>query len=91
MPQLFPLGRLLATPGALTALQAHGVSPLTLVCRHAAGDWSEMTLQDQQQNTEAVLDGRRVFSRYNLAGNVRIWIITEADRSATTILLPSEY
>ncbi|MHB9118321.1 MAG: hypothetical protein ACYC2R_08600 [Burkholderiales bacterium] len=91
MPQLFPFGRLLATPGALAALQTCGVSPLILLSRHVSGDWSDMTQEDQQRNRDAIHDGSRVFSGYDLAEGVRIWVITEADRASTTILLPSEY
>lgn len=86
----FPLGQLVATPGALDALAALGLSGFSLVRRHVCGDWSEMGTDDQASNIEAVERGSRVFSAYTY-GKTRFWVITEADRSATTILLPSEY
>lgn len=87
----FQVGRLYTTPGALSACIAAGVSGWAYIERHQAGDWSEMDPEDQQANELAVRDGSRVFSRYTLPGGERIWIITEADRASTTVLLPSEY
>lgn len=91
MQALFPLGQVVATPAALEALGSLGVSPIDLIRRHVSGDWSDMDKEDQRSNRQAIQNGLRIFSAYNLSGNVRIWIITEADRSSTTILLPSEY
>jgi len=85
----FPLGRTVATPGAVAAF--NDTAPLMLALdRHVACDWSEMPADDQQANRLAVLDGSRILGSYTVEG-VRLWIITEADRSATTILLPEEY
>lgn len=91
MTQLFPLGSIVATPGAVAALEAQGTAPRSLINRHVSGDWSEMSDSDQRSNRQAILNGSRVFSRYTLADKAIIWIITEADRSSTTILLPEEY
>lgn len=92
----FPLGQLLATPGALDALNEAGQSPLDFVVRHALGDWGEVCSDDKALNDAALLDGSRLLSAYRTSKNVRIWLITEAadengHRCASTILLPSEY
>ena len=88
---LFPLGAVVATPGALEALETAGHSPAEFLSRHAAGDWGEVGSEDRRANDEAVVNGERVLSVYRMKTGEKIWIITEADRSATTILLPSEY
>jgi hypothetical protein len=87
----FPLGQLVATPGALAALAESGHSPLEFVRRHQQGDWGEVPEEDRQENEYSVTHGFRLLSAYTLRTGIRMWIITEADRSATTILLPSEY
>ena len=86
---LFKLGRTVITPGAAAALPEPG-DWLGLLARHVAGDWGDVGDGDAICNEDALYRGARVLSAYNV-GNERIWIITEADRSATTILLPSEY
>ena len=87
-----PLGRLCATPGALRAAETVGqVALLELVRRHATGDWGELSADDWRANERALRDGTRLLSAYRLSTGVRVWIITEWDRSLTTILLPSEY
>lgn len=86
-----PLGQLVVAPGALTACAAAGVSVLALVQRHAAGDWGEMCREDHRANVEALRHGLRVFSVYPLTTGERVWVITEADRTSTCALLPSEY
>ena len=88
---LFPLGDLYSTPGALAAVEEAKSTALDLVARHVTGDWSEMAKEDQQANEQAIAEGSRVFSAYHLSTGVKLWIITEADRSVTTLLLPSEY
>lgn len=88
---LFKFGRLLITPGALDALQASGQSPWVFLARHLCGDWGEVDAEDKRLNDEAVKDGNRILSSYATAKGDRVWLITEADRSATTILLPDEY
>lgn len=85
----FHLGRLLATPGALDALP-DPQQRLTLLRRHASGDWGDVCADDAAVNEAALRNGSRIFSAYQV-GEERVWVITEADRSATTILLPNEY
>jgi hypothetical protein len=87
---LFNLGRTLATPAARDELSELNYSPLKLLRKHMSGDWSEMAEEDQESNREAVTEGSRIFSAYTIQGT-KFWVITEADRSSTTILLPSEY
>jgi hypothetical protein len=85
----FTLGRLLATPGALVAL--NGASFWPYIKRHANGDWGDISADDQAENELSLKHGFRLFSVYALPEGGCIWIITEADRSATTILTPEEY
>ena len=85
-----PLGRVMATPGALKLLMEAGGHPFDLLARHATGDWGELCAFDRRQNEVALRDGNRILSSYRVGGN-KVWIITEADRSVTTILLPEEY
>jgi hypothetical protein len=85
-----PLGRVLATPRALKLLTEARVHPFDFLARHAAGDWGELCAFDRRQNEIALRDGYRVLSSYDFPAG-RVWIITEADRSITTILLPEEY
>lgn len=91
MAQRFALGRLLATPNALAALVLADVSPIDLLKRHAAGDWGDVPLHDLRENEFAIEMGNRLMSSYMLLTKARVWVITEADRSATTLLLPDEY
>jgi hypothetical protein len=84
------LGRVVATPGALKLLGKSGGHPFDYLARHATGDWGDLCSFDQRQNEIALRDGYRIFSSYELPAG-RVWIITEADRSVTTILLPEEY
>jgi hypothetical protein len=87
----FLLGRLVATPEALRAFAATGENPIDFVIRHMNLDPGVLGADDQLTNLRAVREGTRVFSAYRLSDDTRIWIITEADRSVTTILLPEEY
>jgi len=88
MPKpLFPLGRILATPGALDL----SVNFAPYLLRHQCEDWGDLGEDDQAENVYAVEHGLRVLSVYHTPDGVRFWVITEADRSATTVLLPSEY
>lgn len=87
----FPLGRTLATPGALAALERAGESAGHYLDRHAAGDWGTVDAEDWAENDRSVTGGLRILSAYRTSAGDRLWIITEADRSATTILLPEEY
>ncbi|HEV8353192.1 MAG TPA: hypothetical protein VGR24_03225 [bacterium] len=81
----------MATPGALNAFAATGENPINFIVRHMNLDPGSLGADDQLQNIRAVREGTRVFSAYELRDGTRIWIITEADRSTTTILLPKEY
>jgi hypothetical protein len=87
----FPLGRTVATPGALEALERAGETPLPYLVRHVAGDWGDLDQDDKAENEAAVDDGLRILSAYRISDDSRIWVITEADRSVTTVLLPEEY
>jgi hypothetical protein len=86
----FPLGRILATPQVLALAEAHAVDLLPLLLRHRSGDWGDVCADDAHANHDALISGARILSAYDTAAG-RLWIITEADRSATTVLLPSEY
>jgi hypothetical protein len=85
-----PLGRVVATPEALKLLGKSGGHPFDYLARHATGDWGDLCAFDRRQNEIALRDGYRVLSSYEVPTG-RVWIITEADRSVTTILLPEEY
>lgn len=85
-----PLGRVVATPGALKLLTEAGEDPLGFLARHYSGDWGELDAHDRRENERSLKHGWRVLSSYPV-GEKTIWIITEADRSVTTILLPEEY
>jgi hypothetical protein len=85
----FPLGIVVATPGALKSLGE--IETGTLLMRHAFGDWGDLSEDDKGANGQALLDGDRLLSSYKSISGKKIWIITEADRSATTVLLPEEY
>jgi hypothetical protein len=87
---LFPLGSLLATPGVLRQLSRYGYSPIELVTRHSRGDFGDLGAHDIGLNHEAIAQGARVLSAYAV-GSERVYVITEADRSCTTVLLASEY
>jgi len=87
----FPLGRVVATPGALFALSQANQDPLALIARHQQGDWGELSEEDKQENEFSVHRDLRILSAYTLTTGVKIWLITEADRSATMILLPEDY
>lgn len=87
----FVLGRVVATPGALEALAEAGQLPQEFLYRHMAGDWGKLDEHDRQMNEQALRYGGRLFSAYITKNGVKIWIITESDHSATTLLLPSEY
>lgn len=88
---LFSPGCIVATPGALEAFRLSGDDPLAYVARHTGGDWGELDGHDQRENELGIQHGCRIFSRYRLSSGTRIWLITEADRSSTCFMLPSEY
>ncbi len=93
---LFPLGQVVATPGALQALEEAGVAVGTLVARHAAGEWGDLDLEDRGLNEQALVSGARIFSVYRVSAEVTVWVLTNGDeedghRDATTVLLPEDY
>jgi hypothetical protein len=88
---LFPLGQVVATLGAMDALEKAGQSPIEFLQRHERGDWGIVPEEDKRENDFSVTRGLRILSAYELKTGVKIWLITEADRSATTFLLPQEY
>ena len=89
---MLPLGRVVGTMGALAAFAGALDQDLnTFLARHANGDWGDVDEHDFKANEYALEHGFRVLSAYTLSSGEKIWIITEADLSATTILLPSEY
>ncbi len=85
------LGECLATGGAQEAFERTGEYYTTFLLRHMHGDWGDLDDEDKQRNDQAVRRGTRLLSAYHLKDGTKIWVITEADRSATTILLPEEY
>ena len=93
----FDLGQIVATPAGLEALEESGQRPLDFIARHARGDWGEeLCEEDKRLNDQALVDGSRLLSAYKTRKGVKIWVITEAAddngrRTASTILLPSEY
>jgi hypothetical protein len=86
----FALGTTVATPGALDLLDRSGINASSILTRHQYGDFGSICAEDAQSNLDAMAHGLRVFSAYDI-GQARLWVITEADRSVTTLLLPSEY
>lgn len=92
---LFPLGQVVATVGALMALEAAGEAPHVFLLRHATGDWGDLVEEDRQANARALGEAgnseERILSAYTLANGTRLWVITEWDRSVTTLLLPTDY
>ena len=92
----FPLGQILATPGALRALEEAGQSPAFFLERHLNGDWGEVCDEDKRANDQALVDGSRLLSAYTTLLGVKIWVLTEAAddqgrRASTTCLTPQEY
>jgi len=87
----FPLGQCVATPGALAALEEAGQTPADFLDRHVRGDWGNIDPADKGMNEQALRDGARIFSVYVTRKGVKLWVITEADRASTCILLPDEY
>ncbi len=87
----FSLGRVVATPGALRALDESNESAFEFLRRHVSGDWGELDDEDKRENELSLAQGFRLLSAYRLRSGERLWIITEADRSITTLLLPEDY
>lgn len=87
----FTLGQIVMTPGAASAFAAADQHPFPFLARHQRGDWGEVSAEDAAENDFSLTHGFRVLSAYALKDGTRIWTLTEADRSATTILLPEDY
>jgi len=88
----FELGEIVATPGAIEAMNATGTNPTHLLDRHVSGDWGDICAEDAKMNNEDLASGEgRLMSVYQLTPAVKVWVMTEWDKSYTTILLPSEY
>jgi hypothetical protein len=87
----FTLGSLVATPGALAALEEAKQVAGEFLRRHIVGDWGEVDAEDKRANDFDMAHGGRLLSAYTLSTGVKVWVITEADRSSTCILLPEEY
>jgi hypothetical protein len=94
---LFKTGPIVATPGAILAMERNQTSAITYLSRHLIGDWGELGHHDQEANQEALATGGRIFSAYLLPDETKLWVITDAEidahghRYATTLLLPEEY
>lgn len=87
---LFNMGNIVATPAALAYCEQHKINPLWLLGRHISGDWGDLTEADIQANQDGLDYGGRLFSSYKM-GDGKVWVITEADRSSTCVLLPEDY
>jgi len=87
----FSLGKIVGTPGALAALEKANQSSVEFIQRHVSGDWGECCDDDRQANEDALQDGARIFSVYKTALGKKLYVVTEADRSSTCLLLPDEY
>jgi hypothetical protein len=87
----FPLGNVVATPGAIEAMNESGQTADFFLDQHAAGNWGTIDAEDWQSNDQALVEGTRLLSAYSTLKGVKIWIITEADRSSSCILLPQDY
>jgi len=87
---LFHLGKVVATPSALDLLTKSEIPSFQLLSKHVSGDWDELTEEDKEANDHTLEHGDRIFSSYSVNGQ-KVWVITEADRSSTYILLPEEY
>ncbi len=95
-PLLFPLGRLYVTRGVQTLIDDHNLDVTPLIARHQTGDWGEVCAEDAAENQLSLEKGFRILSAYSFTSDIdgqtyKLWIITEADRSVTTVLQPSEY
>jgi hypothetical protein len=88
---LFPAGKIVATPGAMDVIEENGLDVRGLLRRHLTGDDGDVCQADKEANQDAIENGYRVLSVYKVTPNQKVYIITEADRSATTLLLPEEY
>ena len=87
----FELGQIVATPGALAALRKAGQQPGEFLARHVNGDWGELSPEDIKENQFSLKHGFRLLSAYHTSAGEKLWVITEADRSSTCVLLSDEY
>ncbi len=87
----FELGQVVATLGALELLVRYGRTPAEYLDRHLSGDWGDLDAHDKRENEWALRTGARIFSAYAVSPLNTLWVITEADRSSTTLLLPEDY
>ena len=87
----FELGQIVATPGALAAIKKAGQQPGEFLTRHINRDWGDLDEEDRKENEYSLEHGFRLLSAYKTNAGDRLWIVTEADRSVTTLLLPEEY
>jgi hypothetical protein len=85
----FRLGRIVSTPNALESITQDDIH--RGIGRHQSGDWGEVRAEDRKANDESLVDGTRILSVYHAANGTKFWLITEADRSVTTVLLPEDY
>ena len=91
MQGLFPLGQIVATPGALETLARANQTPNEFLLRHISGDWGELDAHDSAENMYSLKHGFRVMSSYRTKSGDTLLLITEADRASTTLLLPEDY
>lgn len=91
LPPRFTLGRLIMTEGVDALIHQGRLNPLPYLRRHVRADWGDLCEADRRQNNAALQAGDRLLSSYPIAPDLTLWIITESDRSVTTLLLPSEY
>ena len=85
----FRLGKIVSTPNALEHISPEDI--LSAIQRHQAGDWGNVTEEDRQANDQALVEGTRILSVYHATNGTKFWLITKADRSVTTVLLPEDY
>ncbi len=87
----FTCGALVFTPGVDALVRSKQINPFHYFGRHLCGDWGNICDEDRQANADALISGARLLSSYLIEPELKLWIITEADRSVTTLLLPEEY
>ena len=91
MSRVLHLGMVVGTPAALAALREADVDPRELLARHQSGDWGEVCAADSRENARSLKHGWRALSSYTLRTGAKVWLLTEANRSVTTILKPEDY
>ena len=87
----FRAGQLVMTAGVNDLVKRGALNPVPYLRRHLDGDWGDLCDEDRRSNDAALKNGDRLFSSYRITPDLKLWIITEWDRSVTTLLLPSEY